>query len=977
MEQAEERSYIVGIGASAGGLEALEAFFGNMPDTDRLAFVVVQHLSPDYKSLMGELLAKHTGLRICQVTDGLQVEPGTIYLMPRKTNMTMFNGRLFLTEQEQGLNLPIDIFFRSLAEDQGDRAIGIVLSGTGSDGTRGIRAIKEEGGLVMVQDEESSKFNGMPRSAIATGVVDYVLPADKLPQELMNFLQGNFRLRRAEDPQYATHSSSLNRIFMLIKRKTGVDLSFYKESTILRRIERRMGINQISDISRYISFLEQYPTEITTLFKEMLINVTKFFRDTEAFEALRDRVVPQIMGKKTPGEPIRVWVAGCSTGEEAYSIAIVISEYCEEHDLSANIKIFATDIDKDAIEQASYGVYPESIAADASLDRLQKYFIRKGDNYQISPQIREMVVFAYHNIFKDPPFRQIDLISCRNLLIYLQPVLQKKILANFHFSLQKHGFMMLGSSETVGDYTRYFDSYDVKWKIYQCSDEGAPGEGARPSITDLELAVNREQRGSQNDTWNRIKGQDRPGEPRRTGRGFEAVYERLIEDQLPPCAVINSSREVQHIFGDASPFLKLPFGRMDLDILKMAHTDLAIPLGSGMQTVMKEGRPLVFDPLSVTNDGNTVDVQITIKPLRSIMDEKYFAVLFETEGEKRPLAAGDVKRINIEESVRTRVHELENELQYTKENLQATIEELETSNEELQATNEELLSSNEELQSTNEELQSVNEELITVNSEYQKKIEELSDLNDDIDNILAGTDVGTLLLDSELRIRKYTPPVTSYFNIIKTDIGRPITDLSHQLAYAEFMDDIRLVAEKKQQVDEEIHTESGGWVFVRISPYESTGRLSGGIVITLVDVSSRRRAHDALSRNHELMMRILETNPTAITMVDSNGSIIFANTEAERLFGLTRSEISEMRYDDNGFQITDTDGNPIASEDLPFAQLMSTKDSIHKYVHCITRPDGTRKTVSVTGNPIFGEDGSVEGAVFNVDTIPEQADTTT
>ncbi|MFP4509826.1 MAG: chemotaxis protein CheB [Spirochaetaceae bacterium] len=966
MEQ-NERTYIVGIGASAGGLEALEAFFGNMPDTDRLAFIVVQHLSPDYKSLMGELLAKHTALRICEVTDGVQVEPGTIYLMPRKTNMTMFNGRLFLTEQEQGLNLPIDIFFRSLAEDQGDRVIGIILSGTGSDGTRGVRAIKEEGGLVMVQDEESSKFNGMPRSALATGVVDYVLPARQLPQELMNFLEGNIRLKRAEDPQNATHSGSLNRIFMLIKRKTGVDLSFYKESTILRRIERRMGINQISDVSRYIAFLEQYPAEITTLFKEMLINVTKFFRDAEAFEALKDRVVPEIMGRKTPGEPIRVWVAGCSTGEEAYSIAIILSEYLEEHDISANIKIFATDIDKDAIEQASYGVYPESIAADAHPARLRKYFIRKGDNYQVSPHIREMVVFAYHNIFKDPPFRQIDLISCRNLLIYLQPILQKKILANFHFSLQKNGFMMLGSSETVGDYTRYFDSYDIKWKIYQCSDEKAPDDAARPSISDMELAVTRERRSAPNDTWSRIRGSERATESR--GRGFEAVYERLIEDQLPPCAIINGSREVQHIFGDASPFLKLPFGRMDLDILKMAHADLAIPLGSGLQTMFNEGRAIVFDPLSVSGEDNTMDVQIRLKPLRAILDEQYFAVIFEPVGEKRPLSQGEAKRINIEESVRTRVHELESELQYTKENLQATIEELETSNEELQATNEELLSSNEELQSTNEELQSVNEELITVNSEYQKKIEELSDLNDDIDNILAGTDVGTLLLDSDLRIRKYTPPVTSYFNIIKTDIGRPITDLSHQLDYPDFMEDIRKVARDGSSVDEEIHTESEGWVFVKINPYESTGRLSGGVVITLIDVSSRRRAHEALTRNHELLMRILETNPTAITMLDASGKIIFANSEAEGLFGLTRSDMGSMKYNDEAFHITDEDGNPIPSEQLPFARLMSTKDSVHKYVHCITRPDGGRVTVSITGNPIFGEDGSVEGAVFNVHTV--------
>ncbi|MFO8042233.1 MAG: chemotaxis protein CheB, partial [Alkalispirochaeta sp.] len=792
---------IVAIGASAGGLEALESFFDHMPATTDFAFVVIQHLSPDYKSLMGELLAKHTTMQIAQAEDGLQLRPGVIHLIPRKKNMTVYQGTLFLTEQEHGLNLPIDIFMQSLAEDAGERGVGVVLSGTGSDGTRGLRAIKEAGGLVIVQDEEDAKFNGMPRSAISTGIVDFILPAAQIPEELQSFVSGKVRLVDQESSDSAGATNSITKIFILIKRKTGVDLSFYKENTILRRLERRMGINQIHDVQRYIQFLEESPNETTTLFKEILIGVTRFFRDRPAFETLAEEVIPAIFEGKERHEQIRVWVAGCSTGEEAYSIAILLSEYAELHFLHNEIKIFATDIDKDAIEFASYGNYPESIAADASPERLTKYFVRKGESYQIVPSIREKVIFAYHNIFKDPPFRRIDLISCRNLLIYLQPVLQKKVLSNFHFSLNEEGYLFLGSSETVGDLTTYFRTIDTKWKLFAYK-----GSSAAPKI-ELNTPDTPEgwrERLEATQATQATVGHTHASH-RKPSRNTEPMYEELIEHYLPPTVVVDENRQVVHTFGDLATYLQIPTGKMDLDVMKMARPSVNIPLGTALQTAIRENQFVAYDDISVPHgDTDHVVIRLAVRPLRSAYNARFFAIVFDKQDHPDRSADLPVQRFDVEDSVRRRISDLENELQHTKENLQATIEELETSNEELQATNEELLSSNEELQSTNEELQSVNEELITVNSEYQKKIDELSELNDDMNNLLSGTAIGTIFLDGNLTIRKFTPPAARQINIIKTDVGRPFADLSHNLRYDRLLEDIAQVHSSERPSELEV-----------------------------------------------------------------------------------------------------------------------------------------------------------------------------
>ncbi|MFW5828012.1 MAG: CheR family methyltransferase, partial [Alkalispirochaeta sp.] len=804
--------------------------------------------------------------------------------------------------------------------------------------------------------------------------------AKNIPGELHSFMTGPVRLVDKDAPSTSGSTDAITKIFMLIKRKTGVDLSFYKENTIIRRLERRMGINQIQDVQRYITLLEENPNEVTTLFKEILIGVTRFFRDPSAFQLLEEQIVPALFRNTEPREQIRVWVAGCSTGEEAYSIAILLTEYAEAHMLHNEIKVFATDIDKDAIEYASYGTYPESIAADIPKDRITRYFTRKGESYQIVPSIREKVVFAYHNIFKDPPFRRVGLISCRNLLIYLQPVLQKQVLTNFQFSLKETGHLFLGSSETIGDFTQYFRTIDTKWKLFAYK-----GNGSVPRI---------ESAPDTPEGWmERIGGSNRTEAAQlaqsaqvtqaaaaghshgTTSRNSEPMYEALLEHYLPPTAVVDEDRHVTHTFGDLSTFLQIPVGKMDLDIMKMARESIHIPLGAALQSAIRNNEAVAYDDIAVPGprDNEETVVRLAVRPLRSAFNARFFAVVFASTD--HPSRDGDVQiqRFNVEESVRRRIADLESDLQISRENLQATIEELETSNEELQATNEELLSSNEELQSTNEELQSVNEELITVNSEYQKKIDELSELNDDTNNLLSGSAVGTVFLDGNLTIRKFTPPVTQQISIINTDVGRPFADLSHNLNYDSLLNDITQVQESGSASQLEVQNKQGQWFLVKIQPYRSDQEefSQKGIVLSLVDITERKVAEDALLREHELLMRVLDSNPSAILMIDHRGMIGYANQRARSLLGFSEESLQRMRYDEETFQVLTPEGTPIPAEELPFSLVTKDGDPVEDYAAVILAgPDaenpGSPIPVHLNGSPMYEERGEVEGAVLNL-----------
>lgn len=874
-------SYYVGIGASAGGLEAIEAFFKKMSHDSGLAFVVVQHLSPDYKSLMAELLSKHTRMPVLRSEDGMQVQANHIYLIPPKKNLTIFHGKLLLNDQEfdrganNGINLPIDIFLRSLAEDMGEKAIAIILSGTGSDGTRGIRSIKEQGGMIMVQSEESAKFDGMPKSAITTGLADFILPPDEMPEQLLSFVKHPYATKTNRSTALTTDEDGLTRIFALLREKSKLDFTFYKPSTVIRRIERRMTVNQVQDLRDYVHLLERFPAEVSTLYREMLIGVTSFFRDKEAWEFLSNEVLPALFEKQGNRE-LRFWVAACSTGEEAYTLAMISREVMERMGKAADIKIFATDVDRDAVQRAGTGIYPESIVADLTPHLLGKYFQRKDDNFHISRSIREMVVFAPHNLLKDPPFTNIDFISCRNMLIYLQPVLQKKSLDLFSFSLNQEGILLLGSSETIGDATDVYDSIHQKWRFYR-----AKGKRRLTETHEIHL----------------FSGNSGQLLPQRTARGSglrisdeERLLTRLLNGlsgtYIPLALVINEHMELLHVLGESDGFLQMPSGRVQNDITRLIIRDLTIPIATGLQKVFKTNEEIAYKNIHVKGRTDTKLINLRIRPLPGKKGYEPLAVILIEPIEVKPSESGTGEIYDLDREAEQRIHDLEAELQFTRENLQATVEELETSNEELQATNEELLASNEELQSTNEELQSVNEELYTVNAEFQTKFSELSQLNNDLDNLIASTEIATLFLDEELRVRRYTPALTNLYRILDSDIGRSLSDLSHQLVDVDLLALAKQVQIQRSSVYREVFTHDKRWYLLDAHPYSLGRELTRSVVINLVEVSQLKHVQEELARNQERIS--LAQHAARIATWDwdiINGTLVWSDN-IEQLLGM-------------------------------------------------------------------------------------------
>ena len=689
---------VVGIGASAGGLEALQAFFTHLPENLGAAYVIIQHLSPDYKSLMDELLARTTDLPIHIAKDSMQINPGEIYLIPPRHNMTVYNDKLFLTPQrdDRMLNLPIDIFLRSLAKDKEKDAVGIILSGTGTDGTLGIRAVKEFGGMVMAQDSNSAKFDGMPQSAVSTGIVDYILTPEKMPVELQNYFKHPF-IRKAEDieVEISKDKDYLSKIISIIRDKKGTDFYHYKHTTIVRRLEKRITINQFVSLDDYVHFLEYDPNEVNLLYKELLIGVTSFFREKEAYKGVKDKVLPKIFqssdSKQRP--KVRIWCIGCSTGEEAYSTAILCKEYMETNAVSADIKIFATDIDHESIEVAGAGIYPDSIASDVSAERLGKYFTTTDKGLQVNEAIRRMVVFARHDILQDPPFSKIDLISCRNMLIYFTPEAQQKVLAKLYYSLQDKGFLFLGSSESIGNLSNGFSSLDRKWKIYQ----SVPGQ--RSFMKDPILMATDLQKGLKD-----RRRQPRLPEVRSPARsGFsESMLEDLLSGYIPPSVVIDSNYDIVYTIHDLSRYLKIPSGKMSVNIMEMLPEDLTVALRSLLRRVRKERAGVSFTNIAPEADPeNKIDLNVRMAEDPKTQAVNYL-VSFIPHEEPDSGSEHIVEARDFDSRYQDRIVELEKELQVKQESLQATVEELETSNEELQTSNEELVASNEELQSTNE-----------------------------------------------------------------------------------------------------------------------------------------------------------------------------------------------------------------------------------------------------------------------------------
>ena len=868
---------IVGIGASAGGLEAFKEFFSGMPEDNEpgMAFVLVQHLAPDHKSSLTDIVSNFTSMKVLEVKDGMKVEANTVYIIPPNYDMIFLDGALELKEPAapRGHRMPIDVFFRSLASGQSEQAVCVILSGTGSDGTLGLRAIKGEGGMAMVQEPDTAKYEGMPGSAIATGLVDYELPPAEMPEKLIAYLSHAFGdLRRSTQSQEG-EEKLLKKTFIALRNQTGHDFSQYKRSTIQRRIQHRMSVQQIETMDKYVKYLQQTPEEVESLFRDLLIGVTSFFRDSEAFKALEDKVIPSLLADKRESGILRLWVPACSTGEEAYSIAILIAECQDRHNQNLKVQIFATDIDSKAIVVARRGLFPASISEDVSQERLSKFFSTKEDGkvYRIQQRIREMVIFSEQNLIEDPPFSRLDLISCRNLLIYMQKDLQKKIISLFSYALNPGGYLFLGSSETLGDSHVHFSTLDNKLKLYQLK------ENIQSSQQEVEYDFLPPMTATDAGQPPLIT----PAKEESVGRTLrELTEQKLLEDFSPVAVLVNSYGQLLYIHGHTGLYLELLPGLSGVNnILKMARDGLQSELTTALHKAVKDQKKVFCPNLHINSHNNITQANLTVCPIKNVPSSKYDEALYLVVLERISSSKNESPILITEQSAseeeekygpesRKVIADLRRKLRAKEESLQNTVEELQTANEELKSSNEELQSVNEEMQSTNEELetskeelQSLNEELKTVNAELEDKVDELTQTNNDMNNMLSGTGIGTLFVDLDLEIIRFTSTVTEFINLIDSDIGRPVGHIASNLKnYDSLSEDTQEVLDTLVPKEVEVQTNNGKWYMMRIQPYRTAENVIKGAVITFRDISERKRLEDELHEVKNLLAEKTDVN---------------------------------------------------------------------------------------------------------------------
>ena len=810
LQMSVQPTCVVGIGASAGGLEALQQFLTFLPSNTGMAFVIIQHLAPDHKSLLAEILGKYSVMPVTEITDGMRVERNHIYMIPPKYNVEIVSDVLRLHEYEaEKINHPIDVFFRSLAKEYENRSVAVILSGTGSDGTNGIRSIKEQNGVIIVQSPESAKFDGMPRNAIATGFVDLVQKPDSIAKEMGHIARS---MVDATSKLQLSDEDLMSQIFSILKNVTNINYTYYKQTTILRRIERRLVITHNRNLREYVTFLNNNPEEAKLLAKEVLIGVTSFFRDPEYFDVLKETCIRQLVKDVPKDRQIRIWVAGCSTGEEAYSIAILFSEVMEELNIRRNVKIFATDLDADSISTAVRGVYGDNIIDDVSVARLSRFFSRKGNKYVIHHDIRKMIIFAQHNVFQDPPFGKLDLICCRNVLIYFQSVLQRNLFTIFHMALNDHGYLFLGRSESVIDYDDIFRVLCANEKIFIHNIAGkVPAhENISYSLQNVENSLDLAQVQS---------AEEEPDTQHRTNDIDTSVMEEL----MPASVIVNENNEMVRSYGDCSKFLSIPVGAATLDIFMLIRDDLKIASSIVLRDARKTNQRVVYESVPVQLEREPEFISIVAQPISDHSGSETGLMAISFVREKREIS-GDIREYQVDTAATKRISNLEHELKVTKENLRQTVTELESVNAELQAANEELLTANEELQSSNEELQSVNEELYTVNAEYQSKVTELAGLNDDMANFLSSTLVGILMVDRDLNIRKFTEYISSEFNVVDQDVGRSVRYITYNFATIDLIQQCREVLKTMVPMEEHCASVAGKTYMIRIAPYRVVGQ---------------------------------------------------------------------------------------------------------------------------------------------------------
>jgi two-component system CheB/CheR fusion protein len=839
---------LAGMAASAGGLDAFKKFFSAMPSNSGIAFVLIPHLDPTHESLMVELIARQTPMPVVEATEGMRVEPDHVYIIPPNKYMTISDCVLRLTGPvaRGGLQTPIDLFLRSLAEDRQEQAICIILSGTGAHGTLGLRAVKGNGGMSMVQEPKSAEYDRMPQSAIATGLADYVLTPEEMPEALVRYVQHSYLHGQEPDAAVEEAPDHLRQVLALLRARAKYDFSCYRKKMLLRRIERRMGLNHIEQVPAYLGFLRENPDEIKQLVRDLLISVTSFFRDPDAFGALAE-VLPSLVQSKDDDEPVRVWVPACATGEEAFSIAILLLEQLAATHKTSQLQVFATDLDEMALATARQAVYPDSIAADVSSERLSRFFFRTDEHcYRVNKALRDAVVFAIQSPIADPPFSKLDLISCRNLLIYLEPEMQRKIIALFHFALNEGGYLFLGPSETIGRETGLFEPVNKKWRVYR---RVGP---ARPAHVDFPLVSPAERRS---------EGKAAVPPPALRPNQFAELTQRLLLESYAPAAVlINRAYQVLYFFGATMRYLDQPTGEPTHDLMLLARDGLRTKLRAMVHRASRELEPIRESGIGFRRNGDYVSASVTVRPVHVGKGADSLLLLtFEDEIETpapqpAPQEHGDSSLVG----------HLEYELKATREDLQSTIEELESANEELKAANEEVMSMNEELQSANEELetskeelQSLNEELSTVNGQLQDKVEDLETANNDMANLFNSTDIGTLFLDTNLRIKRFTPAATSLFNLIASDVGRPISDIVQKFNDPSLFEDAQRVQQELTPIQKEVPTHDERWCIRRILPYRTTDNRIDGVVINFVDISDRRRIEEHLRQlTQELAQRV-------------------------------------------------------------------------------------------------------------------------
>jgi two-component system CheB/CheR fusion protein len=842
---------IVGIGASAGGLEALEHFLARVPEHSGMAFVIVQHLDPTRKGIMPELLQRTTGMKVIQVKDHTRVQPNCVYVIPPNKDMSILHGILHLLEpaSPRGLRLPIDFFLRSLAQDQQERSIGVILSGMGSDGTLGLRAIKEKAGVVLVQDPATAKFDSMPRSAMEAGLADIVAPVEELPGKILAYLQRTPLVHTPEMALADKTQSALDKVIILLRTHTGHDFSLYKRNTFNRRIERRMGIHQIDKIADYVRYLQENSQELDLLFKELLIGVTSFFRDPAAWEELRKKILPALIASRPDGHVLRAWVPGCSTGEEAYSLAMVFKEVMEKIKPRKKItlQVFATDLDKDAIDKARQGIYPENICADVSQQQMSRFFKKDERGFRVSTEIREMVIFAPQSLIMDPPFTKLDILSCRNLMIYLAPQMQKKLIPLFHYSLSPGGILFLGSAETIGTFTDLFALLNSKLRIFRRTESVLRPEPIEfPSSFAPPMPVGTEARPA-------------PKPP----PSLQSLADQLVlEHYAPPAVLVNDKGNILYVSGRTGKYLEPAAGKANWNIFAMARESLRYELSNAFHKALGQENAVVVRELKVGSNGGKQYVDMTVQrlkepePLRGLV----MIVFADVPAPLETNAPGRLGKAGKTPDHSAKLEELEQKYQQARMEAQTNREEMQTSQEELRSTNEEQQSTNEELQSTNEELstskeemQSLNEELQTVNNELQAKVDELSRSNNDMKNLFNSTDIATLFLDNNLNVRRFTTQATKIIKLIPGDVGRPITDLASDLLYPELMADAHEVLRKLNSAEKPINARDGRWFTVRIMPYRTHDDRIDGVVITFADITVAKTLEAELREKHAVL----------------------------------------------------------------------------------------------------------------------------